>query len=149
MWDLPRPGLEPLSPELAGRFSTTVPPGKPSGCYFKWNFLNNSFCNCFLLRYKTQTNFYICFYSVTLLNSCISSGSYFPGFLGFSTLTIVLSVNKESLHLSFHSGCLLFFFLAFSRCLGLSNTALDRSHRAGSRVLFLNWGNMVDISHSL
>ena len=29
MWDLPRPGLEPVSPALAGRFSTTVPPGKP------------------------------------------------------------------------------------------------------------------------
>ena len=29
MWDLPRPGLEPLSPALAGRFSTAVPPGKP------------------------------------------------------------------------------------------------------------------------
>ena len=29
MWDLPRPGLEPLSPALAGRFSTTAPPGKP------------------------------------------------------------------------------------------------------------------------
>ena len=29
MWDLPRPGLKPVSPALAGRFSTTVPPGKP------------------------------------------------------------------------------------------------------------------------
>ena len=29
MWDPPRPGLEPVSPELAGRFSTTAPPGKP------------------------------------------------------------------------------------------------------------------------
>ena len=29
MWDLPRPGIEPVSPALAGRFSTTVPPGKP------------------------------------------------------------------------------------------------------------------------
>ena len=29
MWDLPRPGLEPVSPELAGRPSTTAPPGKP------------------------------------------------------------------------------------------------------------------------
>ena len=29
MWDLPRPGLEPASPALAGRLSTTVPPGKP------------------------------------------------------------------------------------------------------------------------
>ena len=30
MWDLPRPGLEPVSPALAGRFSTTAPPGKPN-----------------------------------------------------------------------------------------------------------------------
>ena len=29
MWDLPRPGLEPVFPTLAGRFSTTAPPGKP------------------------------------------------------------------------------------------------------------------------
>ena len=26
MWDFPRPGLEPVSPALAGRFSTTAPP---------------------------------------------------------------------------------------------------------------------------
>ena len=29
VWDLPRPGLEPVSPALAGRLSTTAPPGKP------------------------------------------------------------------------------------------------------------------------
>ena len=29
MWDLPRRGLEPVSPALAGRLSTTAPPGKP------------------------------------------------------------------------------------------------------------------------
>ena len=29
MWDPPGPGLEPVSPALAGRFSTTAPPGKP------------------------------------------------------------------------------------------------------------------------
>ena len=28
MWDLPEPGLEPVSPALAGGFLTTVPPGK-------------------------------------------------------------------------------------------------------------------------
>ena len=33
MWDLPRPGLKPVSPALAGRFSTTAPPGKPCGRY--------------------------------------------------------------------------------------------------------------------
>ena len=31
VWDPPRPGLEPVSPELAGRLSTTAPPGKPLG----------------------------------------------------------------------------------------------------------------------
>ena len=38
-WDLPRPGLEPVSPALAGRFSTTAPPGKPWGSVsdcFSW-----------------------------------------------------------------------------------------------------------------
>ena len=30
MWDLPRPGLVPMSPAMAGGFLTTVPPGKPS-----------------------------------------------------------------------------------------------------------------------
>ena len=29
MWDPPRPGLEPMSPALAGRLSTTAPPGEP------------------------------------------------------------------------------------------------------------------------
>ena len=31
MWDPPGPGLEPVSPALAGRFLTTVPPGKAVG----------------------------------------------------------------------------------------------------------------------
>ena len=38
MWDLPRPGLEPVSPALAVRFSTTAPPGKPC-----WKIFNQSF----------------------------------------------------------------------------------------------------------
>ena len=33
-WDLPRPGHEPVSPALAGRFPTTAPPGKP----LPWDF---------------------------------------------------------------------------------------------------------------
>ena len=37
MWDRPRPGLEPMSPALAGRFSTTAPPGKP-----QFHFLNTA-----------------------------------------------------------------------------------------------------------
>ena len=29
MWDLPRLGIEPMSPALAGGLFTTEPPGKP------------------------------------------------------------------------------------------------------------------------
>ena len=35
MWDPPRPGLEPVSPALAGRLSTTAPPGKPARSIFE------------------------------------------------------------------------------------------------------------------
>ena len=36
MWDPPRPGLEPVSPALAGRFSTTAPPGKSQIRFSHW-----------------------------------------------------------------------------------------------------------------
>ena len=39
MWDLPGPGLEPVSLTLAGRFLTTAPPGKPGSSIF--SFLRN------------------------------------------------------------------------------------------------------------
>ena len=35
MWDLPGPGLEPVSPALAGGFLTTAPPGKSLTAVFK------------------------------------------------------------------------------------------------------------------
>ena len=38
MWDRPRPGLEPVSPALAGRFSTTAPLGKPLNVIFNHYF---------------------------------------------------------------------------------------------------------------
>ena len=34
MWDLPGPGLEPVSPAFAGRFSTTALPGKPRKSFY-------------------------------------------------------------------------------------------------------------------
>ena len=42
MRDLPRSGLEPMSPALAGRFSTTAPPGKPESFFFFFFFLGSS-----------------------------------------------------------------------------------------------------------
>ena len=47
MWDLPRPGLEPVSPALAGIFLTTALPGKPG--------ISN-------LTKKTIANLHICFF---------------------------------------------------------------------------------------
>ena len=37
IWDPPRPGLEPVSPALAGRFSTTAPSGKPSSSFYSFS----------------------------------------------------------------------------------------------------------------
>ena len=37
-WDLPRPGLESVSPALTGRLSTTVPPGKPQDSFLELHF---------------------------------------------------------------------------------------------------------------
>ena len=42
MWDLPRPGLEPMSPALAGGLSTTAPPGKPLFLVFNLYYLQRS-----------------------------------------------------------------------------------------------------------
>ena len=49
MWDLPRPGLEPVSPASAGRFSTTEPPRKPPSAHFLtrlWGFIILSCVSC-------------------------------------------------------------------------------------------------------
>ena len=63
MWDLPRPGLEPVSPALAGRFSTTAPPGKPKKMGFIkpiFNFLlslvlrNFKFVISYFINYTIQ-----------------------------------------------------------------------------------------------
>ena len=42
MWNLPRPGMEPISSILAGRFLTTEPPGKPNINIFN-NFVDSFF----------------------------------------------------------------------------------------------------------
>ena len=44
MWDPPRPGLEPVSPALAGRFSTTAPPGKPRSTFLVFATMHQELC---------------------------------------------------------------------------------------------------------
>ena len=40
MWDLPRPGIEPMSLALAGEYSATGPPGKSGTTFFDFNLGN-------------------------------------------------------------------------------------------------------------
>ena len=50
MWDLPGPGIEPVSPALTGRFLTTVPPRKSRDRYFEtseYPFPQQSVIHCF------------------------------------------------------------------------------------------------------
>ena len=44
MWDLPAPGIDPMSPTLAGGFLATVPPGKSNK--FITEDLNIIFLDC-------------------------------------------------------------------------------------------------------
>ena len=61
MWDLPRPGLEPVSPALAGRFLTTAPPGKSLNIFL--NVKNRKGFLYYLIIYL-HTYFLKFFYSI-------------------------------------------------------------------------------------
>ena len=52
MWDLPRPGLKPVSPALAGGFLTTVPPGKAKNYFNTKTFLVLILSTLIMLKLK-------------------------------------------------------------------------------------------------
>ena len=83
MWDLPRPGLEPVSPALAGRFPTTAPPGKPLNTFFIYYFY---FLNLFI---------YYLFLAVLGLHCCMwafsSCGERGPLFVAVHRLLIAVA----------------------------------------------------------
>ena len=43
-WDLPGPGIEPMSPALVAGFFTTEPPGKPYSYYLCCHLVQNTLC---------------------------------------------------------------------------------------------------------
>ena len=55
MWDPPRPGLEPVSPALAGGLSTTAPPGKPPNGNLRAIFLLRHRC----CRFEARFSFFV------------------------------------------------------------------------------------------
>ena len=56
MWNLPKPGVEPMSPALAGGFLTTELPGTSKKQYLKSNFLVSFYVEggIFFLDYRTM-----------------------------------------------------------------------------------------------
>ena len=88
MWDLPRPGLEPMSPASAGRLSTTAPPGKPlnvshpttKACFFRWEIDEASEPQCLLLsRVREHITWYRQAWKPVLwFTSNLSDGPAYP-----------------------------------------------------------------------
>ena len=83
-WDLPRPGLEPVSAALAGRFSTTAPPGKPPFVFY-----------CLMnLQIRVQSACRQGAGPEILPSDCSAeSGTFLPGAMGHHSLRAVLDVH--------------------------------------------------------
>ena len=45
-WNLPRPGIEPVSPALVGKFLSTVTPGKSQRVFFDLSCCYHLYCQC-------------------------------------------------------------------------------------------------------
>ena len=56
MWDLPEPGVEPMSPALAGESFTTEPPGKPTGGGFQIKGTTASEARCLTAAIEGQVS---------------------------------------------------------------------------------------------
>ena len=77
MWDLPRLGLEPVSSALAGRSSTTAPPGKPSTLtflYVKFWAIVNTIC---LFMIESNNYKYYLFFCISGSHHSYDSTSHF------------------------------------------------------------------------
>ena len=83
MWDLPRPGLEPVSPALAGRLSTTAPPGKPLGVILYFLFFLRSHIQLVLSALPYLSICLISNLSVLLIPSFMSYLDCYKNFLSW------------------------------------------------------------------
>ena len=99
MWDLPRPGLEPVSPALAGRLSTTAPPGKPCPHFFSFFFLYSVLqqwfpptlqltYSFFCLIYSAIDSFYSVFHFSCIVHLCL----FFKTSSSFLNISCIFSI---------------------------------------------------------
>ena len=88
MWDLPRPGIKPMSPALAGGLFTTEPPRKPSlvcilSIEIQWN---NKGPDSLVSK------------SWVLINARLSSSSFSPSCLRFPETYVSLKFPPDQCH---------------------------------------------------
>ena len=142
MWDPPRPGLEPVSPALAGRFSTTTPPGKPYPLIFVFtgNIPPRSLCSlspkldCLLSRksyhsevslcYRLGSSFYWYFSPLwdSPLPECFGFSFLSFPFFWWSMYSTSSSMRARVLRVNYLTACLLEVFysiLILDTCLGI------------------------------
>ena len=106
MWDLPGPGLKPVSPALAGGFLTTVPPGKSlhtyEGVYLPWKgppmLFSLSAC-CSLTHKISQDRPYVCWFQYSFINSDLEGFSLYRILSTFKTegISAVCETQNRSL----------------------------------------------------
>ena len=75
MWDLPRPGIEPVYPALAGGFLTTAPPGNSSAGVLILNISASRTVRNKYLLFKPPSSL---FSGIFVLSAPMDSDSYHP-----------------------------------------------------------------------
>ena len=110
MWDLPGPGIEPVSPALAGGFLTTVPPGKSL----------SSISYLTIIHWTNKQFFFFFtffFFNFNFIFGCVGSSLPYMGFslvvasggyytlqcMGFSLWWLLLLQSTGSRHAGFSS----------------------------------------------
>ena len=99
MWDVPRQGIKPTSPALAGGFLTTVPPGK-SLFTLKWLILYDFNLNLKNFKKKIKKIFILLF-----IFGCVASSLLHAGFLYLRQAGATLPCGAQASHRGGFSCC--------------------------------------------
>ena len=119
MWDLPGPGVEPVSPALAGKFLTTAPPGKSPSSEFLISVIYIFSSNFFrFLIFLLLCLFYLHIIFFTFFTSSFSSLSIYKTVVlkSLSSLCDIRSFRgtvPDVLFFSFEWAILSYFFVCF------------------------------------